>query len=467
MLRASLATFLAQGDVLPYAAAHLADAADLFHGVDPQREQLALLRAFDVAQVVERLMLATTVTELGQRMRSAAAGDDGVFGIVLTGLSALILEPYAEAIGPMRAAVAAMAALDDSRILLFGTAGVALTTALWDERARDRHLEQSEQMAVTSGALKALDTYLWMRSLTDLDRADVVSAGRVLERVRETRRAMGYPAEHVINSPYLAWTGESRELVEQIAEATLAAGFAGVNTAAVHALAGRDLAEGRYEAAYAELTMSQQYAFLQVRARHLPDFVEAAVRSGHLAEARRATEELTRIATANQAPWALGISARCLALIDETASAERYFASALELLATTDTPGDLDRTHLLYGEWLRRRRRRNDAGSQLQRARAGFLRAGATAFAERARRELAALGEQSAPLAEPTPWARLTVQESQVATLAAAGGTNAEIAATLFVSPNTVDYHLRKVFRKLGISSRRQLREHRPVTDPA
>ncbi|UGT44092.1 AAA family ATPase [Nocardia yamanashiensis] len=459
MLRATLSVFTLDAQLIPHATRDLATAAELFHGLDRERELLALLHAFEVALPAERCLRGITVAELGARMRAAVTPDDGLMGTVLTGLAALILDPYEEAIGPMRAAVAALAELEDPRILLFGNAGVALTTALWDERARDRHLDTVERVAVTIGALKAVDLSLWVRSLCDLDRGDVTTAGRTIERVRDTRRAMGYPAEHVINSAYLAWTGADRTFVEQLAEATLVLGFGGVHTSTTLALAIRDLAESRYDEAFDTLTALRPNAFLQTGPLQLPEYVEAATRSGHPAEAQQATAELLRIAASSQAPWARGVGERCLALSGPAAQAESHFQAALEILTTTDTPGDLYRTHLLYGEWLRRKRRRKEAGLHLRRAFDGFQRAGTTAFAARAQRELAALGDKPAPAETPSTPSRLTVQESQVATLAAAGATNAEIAATLFISPNTVDYHLRKVFRKLDISSRRQLRE--------
>ncbi|MGX1804219.1 AAA family ATPase [Nocardia sp. NPDC055321] len=464
MLRASLATFLIDAQQMPLAPLHLKQAAELFHGRDPHLEQLALLRAFEAALPVERLMRGTTSTELGERMRAAATGP-GVLTTVLSALAALILDPYPEAVAPMRAAVAAIAELDDARFLLFGSTGVALTTALWDERARDLHLARGERVAVAHGALKALDSYLWIRSLTDVERGDIRAADQAIERVRETRRAMGYPAEHVINGSYLAWTGAPYEQVEQLADAALVVGLAGVHSATVHGLAIRDLADGRYDAALEHLRALRHNAFLHTGPRYLPEYVEAAVRSGHLADAAEAAAELAGLAAACGAPWILGVSSRCLALIDDTPSAEPHFRSALATLAATSTPSDLYRTHLLYGEWLRRKRRRKDAGIQLRLARDGFLRIGVTMFADRANRELAALGEQATPKDQPIPKVQLTVQESQVTTLAAAGATNAEIAATLFISPNTVDYHLRKVFRKLGISSRRQLREHIAAAD--
>ncbi|UGT55199.1 helix-turn-helix transcriptional regulator [Nocardia asteroides] len=459
MLRSWLATSLSETPDLASAAADLVVAARLFHGADPDLERLALQRAFDAAVVTEKLMRGTTLRELGEHLRDAATRDRGVPGTVLAGLAALLLDPYPAAVAPMRAAVEALASVEDAGILLFGTAGVVLTTALWDTHARDRHLDQIERIAVGVGALKSLNGFLWTRSMADLDRGDVAAAGRAIERVREIRRAMGYSAEHLVNGARLAWTGHPRALVTQVAESTLAAGFAGVSTLTVHALAIRTLADGDYAEAFDILTSLRDSAFPHLGPRQLPEYVEAGVRGGHRTEAVRGAEEMARVAAVTGSPWARGISERCRALVDSTLGAEDHFRSALDTLATTNTPGDLYRTHLLYGEWLRRRRRRTEARTQLQLAFDGFALTGAVAFAQRARRELATLGEHPRPQGDRPRLATLTVQEFQVAMLAAEGSTNADIAATMFISPHTVDYHLRKVFRKLDISSRRALRE--------
>lgn len=462
-VRASLAAFLGEHGALPIAAKQLMGAADLFHGRDSRREHLALLRAFDMANVSERLVAAGTVDELGHRMRAAAADAEPVARAVLAGLSSLILDPYAEAVAPMRTAVRILRELDDRRVLEFSIAGVVLTTALWDERARNNWLDRGERISARYGALRELDSLLWMRSLTDIDRGDVTAAGRAIARVRELRQAMGYPAEHVVNGSYLAWTGTSLETITQIAELTLAGGFGGVHTATITALAIRHLAEGHYREAYALLSPYEADRFLQVSPHQLPDYVEAAVRSGHVADAERITIELATLADANRSPWARGVAIRCRALLAPAEEAENFYVAAIAALTETDTPIDLYRAHLLYGEWLRRQRRRSNGHSHLRTAADGFTRYGAVAFAERAARELATFGEQT-QVYGPAHAVELTAQESEAAALAAAGHTNAEIATTMFLSVNTVDYHLRKVFRKLGISSRRQLREYLPPT---
>jgi len=168
-----------------------------------------------------------------------------------------------------------------------------------------------------------------------------------------------------------------------------------------------------------------------------------------------ATRDRLRLADVNGSPWCRGLAERSLALVADDATAEGHYRAALDALAGTVAEVETGRTHLVYGEWLRRVRRRRDARAALHAALDAFDRGGAHLFARRARTELTALGER--PAAGPPDAPDLTPREETIARLAAAGRTNAEIAATLFISPNTVDYHLRKVFQKLAISSRRQL----------
>jgi DNA-binding CsgD family transcriptional regulator len=198
--------------------------------------------------------------------------------------------------------------------------------------------------------------------------------------------------------------------------------------------------------------------FLQVSPLQFPDFVEAAVRSGHLDEAADLVDRLEVIADANGSSWTRGTAERSRALVTVDDSAERHYAAAITTLASADVAVELARAHLLYGEWLRRLKRRREARDQLRTAQEMFERAGASLFAERARSELEATGAHTSPGGRGQT-IDLTPQEAMVARLAASGSTNAEIGATLFISANTVDYHLRKVFQKLGITSRRQLAE--------
>jgi ATP/maltotriose-dependent transcriptional regulator MalT len=194
----------------------------------------------------------------------------------------------------------------------------------------------------------------------------------------------------------------------------------------------------------------------------LPELIESAVRSDQPELAEDAMERLARSAGADGSDWALGIEARSRALVSDDGDAEALYQDALERLGRTRLRAELARAHLLYGEWLRRQARRVDAREQLRTARRMFTEMGMEAFAERARRELIATGETGRKRS-PEFRDELTPQEEHIAQLARGGLTNAEIGGQLFLSPRTVEWHLKKVFGKLGISSRRGLHDALPT----
>jgi DNA-binding CsgD family transcriptional regulator len=191
---------------------------------------------------------------------------------------------------------------------------------------------------------------------------------------------------------------------------------------------------------------------------NLHELVESAGRSG---EAHLAAEALERLSSSTQASgtdWALGVEARSRAMLRTGDAAETLYREAIERLDRSPLRPEAARAHLLYGEWLRREKRRVEARDQLRTAHRMFDTMGARAFAERARIELSATGER-ARSRRLGPTADLTPQERQIAQMAAGGATNQEIASQLFLSANTIDYHLRKVFQKLSITRRGQLHE--------
>jgi DNA-binding CsgD family transcriptional regulator len=217
---------------------------------------------------------------------------------------------------------------------------------------------------------------------------------------------------------------------------------------------------GRYEEALAAAQQAVEDTHASWwRNWGLVELIEAAVRSGKPALASEALGWLTTVTQPSGTDWALGIEARSRALLSEGEAAERLYDEAIERLARIRIRVELARAHLLYGEWLRRERRRLDAREQLRHAHKQFTQFGMEAFAERARVELEATGEHARKRTAETR-DELTPQEAQISRLAADGATNQEIAAQLFISSSTVDYHLRKAFRKLGVKSRHQLKGH-------
>lgn len=220
---------------------------------------------------------------------------------------------------------------------------------------------------------------------------------------------------------------------------------------------------GRYGEALAAARQACEHEDVIFYGWALVELIEAGVRGGQPEEAAAALARLSERTRASGTEWALGIEARCRALLRDD---ESRYQESVERLARSRAPVELARSRLVYGEWLRRENRRVDAREQLRVAHEMFSRMGAEAFAERARRELSATGETVRKRTVETP-DELTAQEAQVARLAAEGHTNPEIGAQLFISPRTVEYHLHKIFPKLGISSRRELRRALPGAEHA
>jgi DNA-binding CsgD family transcriptional regulator len=459
-IRASIRLYT--GDpALTTSAAEMLRAADLVHGHDVDLEQQALIRAFDFLLPAQRAARGTTLPELAQRLAAGADLQDGVAATVLRGLSALVLLPYDQAVPAMRAALQAFSGLPYEDRIQLGSTGVALATALWDADARLDGLHRTVAAARDAGSLQQMDNALWVLSLTEVTGGSPRRAASAMAQVRELRRANGHDAEHVINVSLLAWSGAPVDQVEAIAEGAAAMGFDGVRSAGHAALAARHLSEGRYGEAYDLLHPIVADPFLHVTPLYLPDLVEAATRCGRMGEARSAVVQLEERAAANGSPWTSGVASRARALLGGD-DVEGDFHRSIDALEGLPLEAELARSHLLYGEWLRRARRRRDAQDQLQRARQMFEQIDVPTFAARAANELRALGTKQAkadPGAAGDAALDLSAQELVVARLAATGHTNAEIASTMFLSANTIDYHLRKIFQKLGISSRRQLRD--------
>jgi DNA-binding CsgD family transcriptional regulator len=213
---------------------------------------------------------------------------------------------------------------------------------------------------------------------------------------------------------------------------------------------------GHYDKALAAAELVCEYDDIGVLGWELAELVEAAVRSGQSARASGALERLSETARASGTDWALGTEARSRALLSEGQAAENCYREAIERLGRTRMRPAVARAHLLYGEWLRRENRRRDARTELRTAHGLFTTMGIEAFAERARRELLATGDTVRKRTVQTA-SELTAQEAHIARLAVGGRTNVEIGAQLFLSTRTVEWHLGKVYTKLGVGSRREL----------
>jgi len=389
----------------------------------------------------------------------AGAGNDPRV-VALRAISSFALDGYDVALPRLREMVDMLEAMDDDLVLDFAYYTVAPCIALWDCDTASRLLQRTARVGRERGAIREVDVALWTLSAVELSRVNPRLAGEYLGQAEELRRAIGYADEQTVNAAFLAWQGAPHGTVEQITYAMREVGYGGVARMGIGALGIVEIADGEYGAAFARLSPLIEQPYLQASFHHLPEHVEAAVRSGNKGAARVSARRLDAYAAAAGTPWVKGLAARCEALLADDDGAERLYLESIEFLDTPDHRGDSARTRLVYGEWLRRMRRRSDARVQLQAARDVFLDVDAFAFAEHARRELTAAGERvqdaTARIGD------LTSQETEVARLAAAGATNAEIASAMFISVNTVDYHLRKVFRKLGVSSRKQLVEHFP-----
>jgi DNA-binding CsgD family transcriptional regulator len=440
-------------------------AARAFGEHAPDRARIALMSAFGQISGSDWMLRGCSAEDVGREARLLIGSDpvDGLGDVVLAAVSSFVLDEYEEAVPRMKQAVEALRTqqLPIHLVPALGGISVLLTTALYDDDARTELLLRCADALRDAGALMPLDPILWTLALTEADLGQLDSAERLLAEVFHKREAGGMTPdqqEMFKNVEYLAWRGTDPDLeaqIERSGQAAVALGFGGAETMARAASSLLAQSAGDYETAYRLSSGIWEQGFLQVAPRELPDVVEAAVFTDRQVEAERALAALARISDASGTTWARAVTATGRALVSRGEEAEDHFRDAVRILDSTRNVAAAARAHLLYGEWLHRSRRKADARFQLRTALEMFEAMGASRYAARARRELAATG---ADVAEPEELQHgLTSREATVAALAADGATNAEIAASLLLSPHTVDFHLRKVYRKVGVSSRREL----------
>jgi ATP/maltotriose-dependent transcriptional regulator MalT len=329
----------------------------------------------------------------------------------------------------------------------------------WDLHAWDTLSTRAVRLARDIGALGSLPPALIYAGGVHIHYGDFAEADRMIDEADAIATATGHAPHKYATLVLAAWRGEAdvaagiieeaRERAVQRGEVSLLGAMGYIQGVLFNGLA-------RYEEAIEAARTGIEHDGFNFTGLSLVEHVEAATRCGELDQARASLARLSELTRAADSGWARGASARSEALLADGEAADRLYRTAIEEFGRGGVVVEVARTHLLYGEWLRRAQRRAQAREHLRTAHDMFVAMPAHAFAERARRELIATGEQvTARVA--TPATALTPQESQVAALAADGMTNARIGAELFISPHTVEWHLRKVYVKLGISSRRAL----------
>ncbi|MFR9788396.1 helix-turn-helix transcriptional regulator [Streptomyces sp. MB22_4] len=393
-------------------------------------------------------------------------GEPGVADLLLAGHATLIAVGHPAAAPILCAALTAMQAeraefTDAARWILLGMIGAI---ELWDLDTLGACARRYAAAARGQGALRMLQVAAHALATWELSRGNLSAAEEHFAEFKDVSEATGadplrsHPSDVMLH----AWRGDDERTRAAVA-ALVGPGSGRAGGLQVQLARSSLVLLELGHCHYREAQAAAQAVFEQDPPHFgglaLADLVEAAVRNDDRDTAERALARLAERAVASGTPWAMGLLARARALL--AADAEPLFEEALAHLAPAGLIPEVARTRLLYGEWLRRRRRRQEAREQLRAAHELFVRMGAAAFAERARLELTATGGRT-PAYAPGSDPGLTPQEARVARLAAEGATNQEIAAALFLSASTVEYHLAKVFRKLGIGSRRRLREVLP-----
>lgn len=446
------------------AVALLLSAARTLLDADPSAGRETLLEAFDAAMVVPRVGPGVSARDAAHAALGAPppSGPPQASDLLLTAHATLVAEGYVPAAPMMHEAVAAMRAEGAEHSAARWTLlGLVTALDLWDIEAFGECARRYASAARDQGALRMLQIALAGLGAWEVHHGNFAAAELHYAEFRDVADAIGaderfsHPSDVLLH----AWRGAEAETLAAVAAHDVPdvdrPGGLQVQLAR-SGLATLRLGQRRFGDAQEVARRMYDEDAPTMGGASLADLVEAAVRSGDRPIAEAALGRLAERAVAAGTPWASALLTRSRALLAGADQAEALFREALAILAATDLAPEQARTHLLYGEWLRSRRRRKDARDQLRTAHTLFADMGAYAFAERSRLELLAVGEQVERAKEQTAYP-LTPQERRIARLAAAGATNQDIAAELFLSTNTVEHHVGRIFRKLGVTSRAAL----------
>jgi DNA-binding CsgD family transcriptional regulator len=402
-----------------------------------------------------------SVLDVARAISTTAVSAPTTADDLLEGMAATFIQGYAAGLPTLRRAVT------DFRQQMpiyqgVGLISLAFIAAVhtWDDDACEEISDQWCRICREAGALSDLPVALHTRAWVLVFAGDLGGAASVTDEVRAAIEATEINFGEYGPLALAAYGGDEAAapaLVDASIKDGLLGGEGSRLSAAEWANAVLNNGLGRYEQALAAAQRASEYPWQFVFGPWaLAELIEAATRSGRTEVAAGAYRRLAEMTGASGTNWALGIQARSQALLTEHEEAEAFYTEAIERLGRTRFRAELARAHLVYGEWLRRRRRRSDARVQLRTAHEMLEAMGMRAFAERARRELRLTGESARKRSISTQ-SELTTQESQVAKLARDGLSNPEIGARLYISARTVEYHLSKVFAKLDITSRGQL----------
>ena len=444
----------------------LLDAAQALQSLHPRLAWDALLEAFEAALAAGRFARGAGTAEVLQAVRTAPRPQDehpSVAGLALDGFAALDEHEDKAGIARLRQAIALAAAQQvlDSEHLRFAFIAPMAAYELLDDAALHVSCARALAQARSHGSPAAVALTLGLLSYSEALAGRFAAAEAANAEARELVAATGVAADlraGVSELAVLAWRGREAA-VRSLAPARLheatQAGYGFVIGFTAIALTVLELGVGDYQAALRH-ALNASGEGMPAEIELLPELIEAAARCGAAGDAACALEKFTVRAQAAETDWALGMLLRSRALLARDEDAEELYRGAIEHLGCSRIVPQLGRAHLIYGEWLRRQHRRRDARVALYNAYEILDSIGAEAFAERARMELLATGEHARKRSVGTR-DELTPQELQIAGLASGGASNLEIASQLFISANTVAYHLRKVFRKLGVANRAAL----------
>ena len=464
LLRAQLASDLHRGSDAPRL---LLEAARQLEPLDAVLARRTYLEALAAAVSVGRLARDATQLEVAKAARAAPRQSTSTSApdLLLDGLAVLVTEGRVAAAPLLKQAVAAFrsGAISTVDALRWLWLAGRVADDLRDDDSwyalATRHVDLARQ----TGALMVLPAALRARIVLHVVAGELDEGTALMQQVRAVMDVTGTQLAPYGSVLLAAWRGNeapATELIEgTIADVTHRGEGLGLSIS-YHARAVLYNGLGRYAEAFEAASLGCEHDDLGIYEWSLGELVEAAARSGQQETAIAAVEKLATTARIAGTDWARGVEAGCRAMISDDTDAEALYLEAIDRLGRTRIRIGLARNHLVYGEWLRRRGRRVDAREQLRTAHQLFGDMGADGFAERARRELLATGEKARKRSIQAP-DQLTAQEAQIARLVGEGRSNPEIAAELFISPRTVEWHLRKVFSKLGVSSRRELRTSR------